>query len=762
MSQNKRETLKLIAGGLICTTSNPTFAQELTDDEPYSIALSVWETGSEQEVGRVIISRSMPDIVWQDKVLNDQMGSVQVSGVERGILWRDFEFGAVKFSLVPNDSSRTGLFQVLVGAKPAGRWASYPFADTFDPNLDVTIPPPFKVKLINRSGKVLHTFQMSDGLPINAPSLSQTRLPGTGPLRPFFNCGMLLPWQSRPTKQSAIASQFHPGFERIPESRGKLSYASNGSMPLLGRGAAGKQQINGLNHWHQLPRWPKPFDAVSELNRDPFAYDPLRVHSGDGPFARGEWITGWDYEPGSISGHDWYTGSGGTRFDRNMLAVPLAYLVSAPDYKRPKDELAIETLCNAWGFAYFNHSGHYLKSVSSFELSPTDPSDRQAASQTNAYYGNRLYAPLRITVDMSGVGSSDYVPNIDPQKAAKKYLDRNGNMFWGGWLTDAEHNAQFPHWHVLLMNSPMHIVAARAAYTQSFMVRLGSRNLTMRPVSQWAPGYSYSNFNSRIQAYRWMQLVLMWKVGSSHPLGVSRKETEQLLLMDLRQWHDQILVPIRNEVVNPYHVAIKRLGMPVVALKFSDGWYLKIEGTAASFYHAGFFLALKTFGLWKLLCEDPKAKAVLEFILQTLSLYSIDFILDTNGRAEHPNSDLVVAGPFPRFEDISAASIPTWKKWAQTYPAMGAENWIQNEKGQFIERYAAQHSRSQWAYLMYDWFAELDIPRLQQAIGKYDEFYATWKSRVDAIKTSKLDQTLADFQYQTISQSRIKPPLNTR
>jgi hypothetical protein len=737
----------------------PVVVVDAPGSTPGSIVLEDWSSGSGKVVGSALIDNSLPDLDWEDADLAREMGKVTVRGVSQSIRWGEFEFGALALWSSAAKEGGGGVHQVLVGAKPFGRWSTYPYQDTFKPATDLTIPPAFKVKLLSKTGLVLNTYQMRDGKAINDASLSQTRAPGTGALRPFFNIGMLLPWSSARTKASDKLNSHFPGFKPMPESKGKISYATNGAIPLLGFGAQGRTQINGLNHWHAMPRWPLGLEVTESPTLDPFGYAVPNIWTGDGPWARSAWATGWDYEPGSISGHDWYSGPGGMRFDRAVIPTPMAYLASDPNYRRPKDGTPIRDLVDAWGLAYFNHSGHYLTDVTQFKSIMNTPAERDTNSQMGSYYGGKTQmAPPAVSIDMRAINSSD--SNLEGNNGGTDpayYYDKNGNRFWGGWVPDGEHAYQLPYWHTILLNSPMHLISSRAAFNQSFLSRLSTRDITMRPVGRWDAGPSYASINSRIQAYRWLHYTLMWKMATKNPLGVSREAIEALLLKDLALYHDKFVLPIRSETTNPYHVAFKKLGMGVFATQTAEGWKLQVEGTAASYYHAGLLLAMKNLGLWEKLRLDPKAKATLDFIVESLNKFSIDFILDADGRAEDPSGVIHVAGPFARFEDIKASDVPTWAEWGKRYPAKGQENWIRDVNGKFTEKYAAQHVRAQWAIMVRDWFPELNSPRAAEAAAKYERHYAEWDAMVNT-KATPLDKMLSDMQTINLPYWQFKAP----
>lgn len=734
-------------------------ADEQALKQPAAFVLEDWSDGRGVKVAVSLIDNALPDLVFEDADLNSEMGTVKLASASKPIVMKGFEFGILRFTAPSLAESGGTLYQVLVAAKPSGTWPTFPYADTFNSKTNVTTPNAFKVRILNSVGGVIATIEMSDGKAINDKSLSQTRETGTGALRPLFNVGMMLPWQSERPRISSKLNKFHPGFVPFRESLSKSMTASNGSLPMLARGTNGRHQINGFNHWYQLPRWPLAVGAMGEQNFDSYSYNVETAWSGSGAGAQSAWISGWDYEPGSISGHDWFTGPGGMRFDRATIPTPLAHLISNKGYKRAKDLTPIVEMADSWGKAYFNHSGHYVTSLLTFNQILSSTEERRSNRQMGAYYGNgRTFAAASKSIDMRGVtnGSYDLADNnggTDPNY----FLDKNGNRFWNSWLIDSEHLHQTPYWHTILLNSPMHVVASRAAFNQSFLARLGSYYIDSRPTNSWAPGLSYAGINGRGQAYRWLHYTLMWKVSTQSGIGLNRREIEAQFIEELRNWHDTILVPTLSETKNPYHVALKRLGVGVRAEQGADGWYLNVDATSTQYYHAGTFLAMKNLGLWDRLRTDPKAKAVLDFVSQSMSKFSVDFMIDTEGLAEDPSGVTTVAGPFATFSEISADSVPTWKQWRSKFQKKGKESWLRDLNGNFKEQFSTQHLRAQWAVMMRDWFPELAYPRASEAAQLYEKEYRDWQDYVSS-RVSPREKEYADLKLLSIPTTFFQKP----
>lgn len=735
----------------------PPIDLNLHKSAPGSFELEDWTSGSPVSAGRIYLTERLQDLTFDDPAVQAEMGQVAVLNSKDSITWKGFEFGGIAFISATLAEGGGPLYQTLFGAKPSGRWATYPFADTFNASTDVTIPPAFKVVIRDFNNNIIGRLEMSDGKPINDPSLSQSRT-NTQALRPFFNCGMLLPWSNTQPQLHSNTKSIFPGFVVPPESRAKAVYASNAAIPLLATGADGRSQTNGLNNWFYLPQWPKStaVTTADDPNLDQFIGDPDRYYTGDGAYSRAFRATGWGYEPGSISGHDWFTGPGGIRFDRAPIPAPIAYLISNPMYRRPKDNRPIREMANAWGLGYFNHSSHYLTDVKNFSsIMQTDSTQILSHSYMNAYYGRGPFVSTSRSIDLRAISNGDYrESNGNGGTPDSFFTDKNGNRFWAGYAVDDHHGHQMPYYHVLFMKSPMHVVASRAAFNASILGRLSGHHTSIRPTSDWSQGFSYASFNTRVQAWRWLHYTLAYKIGSSHSLNVSRTTALQLFKDDLYHYHDNVMLPIQSENTNPYHVAIKNLGMPVEPHFENNQWVLRV-GSAIAYYHGPVFLLMKKSGLWDELRKDAKCRAALDFVFNSLSKYSIDFILDTNGRAEDEGGAVAVTLPTANFGAITAASLPkSWAEWSTRFPQQGQENWLKRADGTYVERFAAQHIRAQWAIMVRDWFSEMNYPRAAQAAALYESFYAEKESYVKS-RPTPLDQAAADFNGQMISYGPI-------
>jgi hypothetical protein len=748
----------------------------------YIVALDDWSTGSAVQIGTLTLNVDNGIITPQDSTLaSHYSGGIQTwrsaSSIVHGPAGEQFEFGAMMFTVTNGAFDNTDLYQVLVGCKPYGRWATYPYMDTFDRNTDVTHPAPFKIRILNGSGTLVKTIEMRDGLPVNHASLSQKRsnftfVPNTAtrtnpftttngssivnvnspshgrstgdtvkffdavifngmsytasgttyaalnqqftitvvdannytvnctynyvpinatasgsgggtvyieeyvngsalddadntapPLRPFFNCGMLLPWQNKRPKALATARQKIPQFalDTYRQSLVKASASTNPPVPMLGYGAYGRTQTNGGNQFHFMTQWPLPprgYGSSTWSSSDPYMPNPTNLaagrYTGGAAYRDMMVVSGWDYEPGSISGHDWLCGPGGVRFDRWQIPTAPAYYLSDPTWVHPGNGAAIVDINTSFGMAYFNHSCHYLTNVKTFETILNTKAEIYNRAYYGAYYGGPNFfngggPATHVSLLVTQQGSSDTGKYTDTTQLPAKLYDKNGvagaRRFWNGWGTDAAHIHQYPGMWSYGFGSPMHMVGSRQHFNAGSLSQLGSAS----PTSYWGGaiygGYglnmitatsmlSYQNggaarFN-RDTAYRWQRLVWMWLNSNSHSsqaFGISRALVDEMWADEFAAAKSLCCDPIDAAVgTSPWARTFKNLGANVEVYENGGNYYCAMNQTVLSFYMGQLFVVMKTSGVWDYLRANvANATAVLDWFFGLLCKQSIDF-----------------------------------------------------------------------------------------------------------------------------------------
>lgn len=729
-------------------------------ETPKTVELHDWtDPANPVLVGSLTFNDRKPDLVFDNPDMQAAAGDIGVTQSTESIIFGEFEFGATLFTHnagLNEDDPTKPVYQVLIGCKPYGTWATYPAMDTFDPAVNVTFPQPFKMVIKTMDGTVAHTHEMSDGLPINSPAVSMVRS-DTTVIRPWFNCWMMLPWESAKMKMSVKATKFFPGVvdDAMRPSQATFADAVNGPFLLMnGNGT----QLNATAHWKAAPEWPMDSSDNNYAINDPYLIDINGTYTGGvgSPTRKSYRAIGWNYEPGSVSCHDWYTGPGGPRFDRAFIPTVLAYVVTNPTGVRAQGNVSYRDLARAWNLAYFNHSHHQIRDVKTLETLPDEQVINSEWSHTHAYYGGlTTYVAGGTTrhVDIRSLSSGGTTAGLDTLR------DKNGHLPFDGWGMDYLHNYCQPGWATLLFNSGMHLVSAKYRHHNGIMCQLGDVRANKDP-NGW--------FLTRQHSWRWLHASMMWALSTNHPLGIRRDLIEGRWQQEMEAIYDYVVVPA-TDPNHPNYNSLANQAWRNFGMTVKDN--IKIDGThqmwmwssALTFYTSHALQFMKVTGSWDAMrAKSAKCAAALDFIIKCMDTYSIDFILDTDGRAE---AYIVVSETVPTSTPIT--SIPSsWADWAATiHPKTGVEDWITDPDGtaRVYERDNTQHLRAQYAFIRRDYFPEIPNARLAAACAKYQDFYDRVAARVAAAsagtKSIQWNQCVADWHYRIPSHAIFKPPV---
>lgn len=779
-SSSRIKAPKLLASG-----TGPA-APAIRSVTPTVIELEDWTNpAAPVVVGSATFSVRTEDWVFEHPEMAAEMGDIAIYELASTIKWTSakFELGGLLF-LGNNANTLDGttpLEQMLLWFKPIGRWASYPAADTFKralwtPNgtdaqgnaiftctnaaeADTTYPPPFKIKLRTAGGSVVHTHEMKafnqyPTLPINSPEFMQAQLVtfppnsppkawqnGDVPAVPHFNCGMALPWENIRTRLSSRYRRYFPGVSA--RSYGprvaRDSYTSNASNAFDDP----YTQRNGLNHMYAMPPYPMKAnhnngDSAEETQYDPLPRDPYTMNtaSSNASYGKPHRFSGWKYQPGSVSGHDWYMGKGGQRFDRSPTPSLLAIYVSDQSYVRPHGAVPIRDMLDGFAFAYFNHSCFMVRDARTGATVPKEEMYTGGWTQLNAFYGAYTNPPglpagADKKIDMCGIKSGSY--------RQAQHNDASGRMPWGGYLRDALHSHAYPGIHAMVLNSPMHAFANVFFYNMHWMCSLGDAKPDANPT-----GF----FLMRQMAWRWLAYTAQWIVGTAHPRGITHQEVESRFQIELEKIYDFAYVPafVNNEQTI-FAAGLRRLGVYVAV----EGGSMGSAGGSMGLYCAHTLALMKQTGLWaKMKARSVKCRLALEMVLEAFDKQVIDYILDTKGRDAYYQK---LSGKKPEGHVFTVADVPTsWAaqsamldtEWpvlpanmgsgeAQTYSTQERmANWNTSYAGVKGESGSTQHLQYQWATVRKFYFPEYPHARLDAALAKFEQYYAENAALADA------------------------------
>jgi hypothetical protein len=711
------------AGGARAADKSAT--PELSADAPHSFEVWDWSDPAKPvSAGSIALNRRIEDFVYEDAEMAAENGAVAVWQSTQSVMLGDIEIG---FTLLAADKSNTEsgqrpLYQVLGAFAHRGSWTSYPASDTFDSKNHITFPRPFKVVMKNGAGKTLHVFEMQDGKPINAPDLNQQRSEHA-PLRPKFTVFMMLPWQNTRPRASRNKAKYFAGIsaDGLRPSCAKQHYSVLSCEPLV-TGGYGRNSSNGLANIYGAPRWPRPISVYWPKVLDPYLANNDFNRNGGSAYGAA-WVEGWDYEPGSFSTHNWYTGPGGPRFDRSAMPSVIAIWASDPNGRRLQESVPHRDWLDAWGMAYFNHGNHWVRDVKTMALMTSREVMFQPWGTVGNYYGGGAIGPrsVRINGDQRD-GTTD------------ANRDRNGDIWGNGWARDALHSYCNAGWMALLLNSPMHAVGSRFDVANEMMMKGDPR------------GDVKEEYMVRTQAWRWLHYVFAWKLAARHPLGLAREDVEASFLLHLEQIYKQIYVPqVQDKADDPFFKGLRNLGQPIVIS--GDGGKRVAQGGQLGYYMGHVLQLMKQTGMWSaLMAHGGHVRDVLLLQVRNMDQYAFGLHADTRATVADYLS-FPVNGQFP----------DSMSHWQELYGSR-EEEMFQDAKGNPSgDRDVSIHLVAQYIYIRRDYFPELPHPKLAAAVAKLDRRLATVTKRV-AEQSEPEKKRNVDHTYRYPGVAPLRPP----
>ncbi len=712
-------------------TANPTpssapAAPALTPDAPDTFEVWDW-TNPEKPVleGKIKLDKRVDDFVYQDADMAADNGAIAVYQSTQSVMLGDIEIG---FTMLAADKSntesgRTPLYQVLGAFAHRGTWTSYPASDTFDRKLHTTFPQPFKVVMKNAEGRVLHTFQMQDGLPINDPSLNQWKSESR-PVRPKFSVFMMLPWQNTRPRASSKKNMYYPGLTadglRPSCAKGHVSVLS--CEPLL-TGGYGRNSMNGLANIYGAPRWPRPHAPYSPEIKDPYLTNN-EFNRGGGSAFGAAWLEGWDYEPGSYSTHNWYTGPGGPRFDRCVIPSVVALWATQPNGRRLQENVPHRDWLDGWAMAYFNHGNHWVRDVKTMALMDSREVMFKPWDLTGNYYGGGKNSPRTVRI------------NGDQRDGTTEAnADRNGNLWANGWARDGLHSYCSAGWIALLLNSPMHAIGSRFDVASQLMMS-GEPTHAIR-----------HQYMVRSQAWRWLHYVMAWKLASRHPLGLAREDVEGSFVQHLEQTYKEIYVPqVIEKKDDPFFKGLRNVGQPMIS-DGSDGGKWISQGGGLGYYMAHVLQLMKQTGMWAaMMARGGHVRDVLLLQLRNMDQFALGLHADTSA-VWSMSIAVPKDGTFP--DDMA--------HYQQLYGPKVADMFKDDKGNPVGDRDVAIHIIAQYVYIRRDYFPEIPHPKLAAAVARLDARLASVSARVAAAGGPEKKRE-ADHVYRVPGLAPIRPP----
>lgn len=636
--------------------------------------------------GSCTLDTRLDNWVYEDEEMALENGDAAIYQASQLVPFGEFDF-APTLIVVDQHNSAPGnvqMWECIVAARVSPQrttWSTYPEMDTFDPAQHVTIPNAFKVVIKDKNNNVLYTHQMHGGEAINYKRFYYGSWNETTPMQPPWNTGMWLGCRNVMPRLSSRANKWYPGMEdraRRP-SRAKQQWTAIGVEPLW-NGGYGNNSANGMHAMYCHKKWP----GVRGFNQRDQPEDPYMSDPNNGTARYWAWMDGWGYEPGSISGHNWYTGPGGPRFDRAPIPSILALWASMPDGVRLEGNVPLAEQAHNWSLAYLNHSNHWVKDPRTLQLAANNFELMYDWDTAGNYYGDSGQSGPK-SIDTRGNMREDVQP---------RHLDKNGQLFWSGWARDGLHSYGNANWAAILMNSPMMAIAGK--FDTFWECQRGAYQ-------------GRGDYMVRNQAWRWMTLCLAWKTASKHPLGVQRELIERLAVGHLEGWWEQVYVPVYLQNENsPFANGLRNLGQPI---KTDDG--VSTQGGALGMYMAGVLALWKQTGFWSRMYHyNDKCRLVLEMQLKHMDKYCFDYTLDT-AMENWPTTWI----------DLNNIS-----SWGAVHPKNLLSDATHNDDGSVRggDRDVSVHPFSMYPFVRKYYFPEFPHPRLDATVAK-------WNSMLDAV-----------------------------
>jgi hypothetical protein len=748
----------------------------------YTAEVEDWTGGAFQRVvGILTPSQRLINWVYDDQEMADSQGDVLTMIAPTTVVHGEIEFGMMLWGLngATNSEGSDPVDEILITAKPtAQNWPGYPRYSGYDPAVSNTYAPPYKVR-IKRDGQTIKVHEMRDGLAINDQTLNQWshsrsqqgnidfgktyfRELADAPIRPFVGCAVVLPFRSHRLKMHTYAKKYYPGQELEVLRSSTAKQKSSIGAPYVALYAA---NTNGVNNWHGMCKWATPAtEAAFQANPslDPMLYQIYSGEPGYGTMPSGVTnVTGWGYEPGANGGHDWWTGNGGARIDRGVIPGPIAAHQTDPTYIHKRDNTPIQEMVDNWNLNYCNIPWHMIQDVTTGDTIPYDEVCKGLWSQGGrTYYGGQdtyVQGGRAYSINFLGWSASPTYDYTKPFDGAA--VDKNLLMPFQGASTDQLHPYKSAALLAYLYNSPM------AAYLTKFSVI----NVILGQLADADPARDPSGwFLVRQHAWRFKAYMEAWKLSSDHPWGMKRGVTVQRWKTELETIYDTIYTrAVLQNSQDLYSLSLVRLGLP---LAVGEGSYTASATQSLMFYMAGVFQQMKATGSWDYMrAVSTKCRVALDFMVQCMDRYSIDWIIETNGQYEWYEYSMV--------RTDSNGLVADWAEVAANRRARlpaNSENygldWVTNLDGSPRgEQDGAQHLRYQWACIRRDWITEAEVPRgsthtIADGIAKYKGFYDVVTARVNAAIAADPANTFniraVDWGFRQPMYGVILPPQN--
>lgn len=710
-------------------------APALTANAPRFVEVWNWSNQSSPSLaGTLDISLRDDDMVCEDQYQQLEIGDVAVYRTQVSVPMGDIEFGATllvadKHNRDDHASNPTEpLYQLLVPmAVRQSVWAGYPYRDNHNRSLHSTYPVPHKLVVKNAAGTVLGTIQMHDGKPVNHTRSLPGMRSATQAAIPNVHTGMMHTWENIRPRLSSRANKVYAGM--IPDyqrpSVAKHPWSVNGIEAIQGYGY-GQWATDGLQHLYGTPRWPMPREYYSPTVVDPYLTGDFTRSGAKAEMANG--FSGWDYEPGSFTGHNHYTGPGGPRFDRGPIGSAIALMLTFPNGNRLQDNVPWRDIGHAYIRAFANHGNHWVDDVNLMTLGGKNGAEMvENVRLAQHYYGGDDSHPGKKVINSYGqMREATSFSQSD-------FLDKNNQLVWGGWARDGLHSYGSAAWGAIAENNPAAMVLSRWDTGWQLMANPG---IDESGTNGW---FYRGNFMVRDHAWLMLQYTLGRRMAGKHRLQISKEKIMAMVTRHLEDLHRSHYNQYHGGSNEDYFVSLRAKGQPWI-----DN---ETKGGALGTYMGPVIALMVQTGFWQeLMAQGGKVAQMLTMMVECFDKYVYDILLTSSMRYypfQFPNPDDPSDQGPQGWPSVYAGPAATW---ADIFPPnRGQLDLVTNRDGSYINLPDVScHPFLAWPYMRRDYLTSIPNPRTADACAKVDMLLGKIKAQVDA-KTNPGDKRGVDL-----------------
>lgn len=628
-----------------------------------------------------------------------------------------------------NDDADTTYQDVEIRMMPdtGQRWQNYPFKGGFNMATDTTVPPAFKIRLLNFNRQLVdviedYSTRDANNTPGSGWAVNDSRMYNEGewfetnrPLQVSWNCRQTLGWKSHKPKLNPWAKHLMPDMvdDGIWNPINVAGFtADSDQWTLITDNYLGK----GLGSYRVSPKWARGYNTGFDTTIIDTAFDQNVTRER-------YWITqatGYGYTPNGTGKHTWYNPPGGGRHDRSYYPDVMMRFNHAPTGNRVHGNVPWRELLDHWNMNYRNLAMHFWTDVAKgLSINKSAILTGDVCSNGGYYGGDDNYRLPRETkaIDVWAATASQHGRDLFKR-------DKNGKLFVSEQSRDSMHNQSNYAKAAIFTIDPRAVINAMHSFSANILCNYDNTR-----------GVDPKNYTGRAHAWYFGHFVDMWIVANNHPNCPTAKEVERMCAdYHLNFVHDTIR-PHWDSPTSFLGACLRKFGVKWDEQAVGDGTYRLMTPAEAdfpnskAFYFAQPFVLAKQSGFYDAIrAYSPKCQWAIDNIMECLNINATGVLVDAEGRFDCWQYHRW--WQCPTYPTGGAANI--LNGWGALYPPRGVEDWITFEDGSYfkddaeggIDNCNTKHFRAQWVWAMDTFFKEKEIPKLAQAKENLARWYA--------------------------------------